>query len=362
MILSTMSYMTGVRWQSKYVACHQSASINPGRYNRITMAEPYLHAETLDDLMRSVFQQILCYGEQIKPSKGPARELAGMLLELENPRARLSRTQTRGKPLSCLGELCWYLAKRNDLSFIEYYIPEYVKYADEGVIYGGYGPRLFDWRGTNQFQNVVNRLADNRHSRRAVIQLYDGQDIVGKHTDIPCTCTLQFMVRGEEELSLIAHMRSNDAYKGLPHDIFCFTMLQEIMARKLSLEVGTYKHMVGSLHLYNDDVRKSERFLDEGLQATTTPMPSMPIGDPGPGISDLLRAEHAIRTDQGCDLECLAAMDPYWADLGRLLLVLKYSKQENLGGLQQILVALESPVYGVYIQDRINRLKQAVRQ
>ena len=325
------------------------------------MAEPYLHAKTLDDLMRSVFQQILCYGEQIKPSKGPARELAGMLLELENPRARLSRTQTRGKPLSCLGELCWYLAKRNDLSFIEYYIPEYVKYADEGVIYGGYGPRLFDWRGINQFQNVVNRLADNSHSRRAVIQLFDGQDIVGKHTDIPCTCTLQFMVRGEK-LSLIAHMRSNDAYKGLPHDIFCFTMLQEIMARKLSLEVGTYKHMVGSLHLYNDDVRKSERFLDEGLQATTTPMPSMPIGDPGPGISDLLRAEHAIRTDQGFDLECLEAMDPYWADLGRLLLVLKYSKQENLGGLQQILVALESPVYGVYIQDRINRLKQAARQ
>ena len=326
------------------------------------MAEPYLHAETLDDLMRSVFQQILCYGEQIKPNKGPARELAGMILELENPRARLSRTQTRGKPLSCLGELCWYLAKRNDLSFIEYYIPEYVKYADEGVIYGGYGPRLFDWRGINQFQNVVNRLADNRHSRRAVIQLYDGQDIVGKHTDIPCTCTLQFMVRGEEELCLIAHMRSNDAYKGLPHDIFCFTMIQEIMARKLCLEVGTYKHMVGSLHLYNDDVRKSKRFLDEGLQATTTPMPSMPTGDPGPGISDLLRAEHAIRADQSFDLGCLATMDPYWADLGRLLLVLKYSKQENLDGLQQILVALESPVYGVYIQDRINRLKQAVRQ
>ena len=325
------------------------------------MAESYLYAETLDDLMRSVFKQILCYGGQIKPSKGPAQELAGMLLELENPRARLSRTQTRGKPISCLGELCWYLAKRNDLEFIEYYISEYAKSADEGVIYGGYGPRLFDWRGINQFENVAKRLAVNPHSRRAVIQLFDGQDNVGKHADVPCTCTLQFMVRGEE-LNLIAHMRSNDAYKGLPHDVFCFTMLQEIMARKLSLDVGTYKHMVGSLHLYDDDVRNSKRFLDEGLQATTTPMPSMPTGDPASGIADLLGSERAIRLDQGFDLESLKAMDSYWADLVRLLLVWRYSKDKDIEGLQQILVALESPVYGVYIQDRINRLRRAARQ
>ena len=325
------------------------------------MEKAYLRAATLDDMMRSVFHQLLCYGEQIKPSKGQARELAGMLLEIENPRARLSRTQTRGKALSCLGELCWYLAKSNDLGFIEYYISEYAKSADEGSIYGGYGPRLFDWCGINQFENVAKRLKYNPHSRRAVIQLFDAQDNVGEHSDVPCTCTLQFMVRGEK-LSLIAHMRSNDAYKGLPHDIFCFTMLQEIMARKLSLEVGTYKHMVGSLHLYDNDVRMSKRFLNEGLQSTTAPMPPMPCGDPDPGIDDLLRAERAIRTDQGFDVKVLTAMDPYWADLVRLLLVFKYSQQEDLGELQQTLLALESPIYGVYIQDRINRLSRAGRQ
>ena len=325
------------------------------------MAESYIHTETLDDLMRSVFQQILCYGEQIKPSKGPALELAGLLLEIENPRARLSRTQNRGRPISCLGEFCWYLAKSNDLSFIQYYISDYEKWADEGIIYGGYGPRLFDWRGMNQFENVANRLRENPHSRRAVIQLFDAQDNVEEHSDVPCTYTLQFMVRGEE-LSLIAHMRSNDAYGGLPHDIFCFTMLQEIMARKLSIEVGTYKHMVGSLHLYNCDVRMSKRFLDEGLQSTTAPMPPMPCGDPDPGIDDLLRAERAIRTDQGFDVKALTAMDPYWADLVRLLLVFKYSQQKGLDELQRTLLALESPIYGVYIQDRINRLRKAVRQ
>ena len=66
----------------------------------------------------------------------------------------------------------------------------------------------------------------------------------------PCTCTLQFLARGVK-LDLIVYMRSNDVIKGLPHDIFCFTMLQEIAARRLSLEPGIYKHCVGSLHLYS---------------------------------------------------------------------------------------------------------------
>lgn len=113
------------------------------------MAGSYFQARTLDDLMRLVFEEISCHGEQIIPNRGPARELAGVLLELRDPRARLSRTETRGKPLSCLGELCWYLSKRNDLGFIEYYISDYADDADDGIIHGGYGPRLFDWKANN---------------------------------------------------------------------------------------------------------------------------------------------------------------------------------------------------------------------
>jgi thymidylate synthase len=84
------------------------------------MATAFLSEVTLDDLMRSVIEEILNNGNEIKPTKGSAIEVTGVLLELTNPRARLSRTETRGKPFSCLGELCWYLAKTNDLGFISY--------------------------------------------------------------------------------------------------------------------------------------------------------------------------------------------------------------------------------------------------
>jgi thymidylate synthase len=37
----------------------------------------------------------------------------------------------------------------------------------------------------------------------------------------------------EKQLHLSVTLRSNDAYWGLPHDVFSFTMIQEMMARRL---------------------------------------------------------------------------------------------------------------------------------
>src|SRR5689334_3669565 len=106
------------------------------------MAEAFLSGATLDDLMKVVIENIFEGGVKIVPTEGAAIELSGVLLELTNPRARLSRTETRGKAFSCLGELCWYLAKRDDLQSIEYYIPQkYAERADGGRLLGAYGPR-----------------------------------------------------------------------------------------------------------------------------------------------------------------------------------------------------------------------------
>ena len=198
------------------------------------MPNPYFKAETLDDLMHDVIDEILSTGKRIEATKGWNTELSGVLLELTNPRARLSRTETRANRSACLGELCWYLARTNDLAFIEYYLPEYKKYADGDVIFGGYGPRLFDWRGLNQMDNVVALLKRKPHTRQAVIQLFDAFDIMEARKDIPCTCTLQFMIRSKR-LNMFTTMRSNDAYWGLPHDVFalpCFRRYGEDLGRR----------------------------------------------------------------------------------------------------------------------------------
>ena len=320
------------------------------------MGLSFYSGETLDDVMRWVFQQVLQKGEDIRPTKGPAKELSGVLLEIKNPLARISRTETKGKPFSCLGELCWYLAQTRDLSSIAYYLPAYRKYAEGKEIYGGYGPRLFDWNGLNQFAIVADILRRKPDSRQAVIQLFDAHDILEPHKDIPCTCIMQFMIR-KRQLHMLAYMRSNDALVGMPHDVFCFTMLQEIMARTLSVELGRYKHMVGSLHLYSGSMNNAQQFLDEGWQPTATLMRPMPEGDPWPAIKAVLSAEHAIRTDLGFAFESIASLDPYWADLVRLLQIFRSYKDKDAESIRELRSQMSSPGFDQFIDGRIGRLQ-----
>ena len=317
------------------------------------MTLPYFGGDTLDDVMRSAFKQLLSSGVEICPTKGPATELSGVLLEIVNPRGRISRTETRGKPFSCLGELCWYLAKSDDSAFISYYLPAYKNIATGGKVFGAYGPRLFNWKGINQFDNVSRILQRKNESRQAVIQIFDSGDIIGQQKEVPCTSTLQFMVR-DGKLNMIANMRSNDIYLGLPHDVFCFTMLQELMARTLSMDIGTYKHLVGSLHLYKDKIPYAEQFLEEGWQSTTDTMPPMPEGDPQSSTNALLDAEQSIRTGRGVRSDLLNGLSPYWADLVRLLEIYSLRKCGTIDRIDQIANAMSTNIYSPFITKLTN--------
>jgi thymidylate synthase len=163
--------------------------------------------------------------------------------------------------------------KDNRLNFIAPYVQRYKDETEDGTtIYGGYGPRLFGQE--DQVKNVIALLNERPSSRRAVIQIFDKNDIAVPHKEIPCTTTLQFLVR-DRKVDLIVTMRSNDAYFGLPHDVFCFTMIQEIVACTLGRDVGIYHHFAGSLHIYKDRWGDAQHFVDECYQQRIA-MPAMP--------------------------------------------------------------------------------------
>src|ERR1700693_6278348 len=104
----------------------------------------YIVENTLDDLLHRVFEDVFKSDTHVEATKGANRELGGVLLELKNPTARLSRTESKGTVYSCLGETLWYLAGSNELDFIKYYLSRYGENSDDGqTIYGAYGPRLF---------------------------------------------------------------------------------------------------------------------------------------------------------------------------------------------------------------------------
>jgi thymidylate synthase len=311
-----------------------------------------LIAETLDDLLVKVFSKILKNGQRVRASKGWNRELSGVVLELRNPLARLSRTETKGTVFSCLGETLWYLARSNELAFIKHYISIYGKFAEpDGTIHGAYGPRLFGMRtGVNQIDNVIKLLRRKTSSRQAVVQLFNAEDLLKDYKDIPCTCTMQFLVR-KGSLHLVVHMRSNDAFLGLPHDVFAFTFIQELVARSLKLKLGTYKHMVGSLHIYDTDRKKVRNFLREGYQSRVL-MPRIPVGDPWSNLKKLSKAEARIRQGKVVHVDRYNIPN-YWADLMRLLQVFALNKTRKSTRLVKSKMA--SSVYDSYIDKSAKR-------
>jgi len=153
---------------------------------------------------------------------------------------------------------------------------------------------------------------------------------------------------------LITNMRSNDVHVGLPHDVFCFTMLQEIVARSIGVELGTYKHVVGSLHLYDRNSRAAKRFLDEGWQATNALMPSMPEGDPWVHIRTLLELESEIREAPApIDLR-YDNLPPYWADILRLLHMYRLRRDGDGQRITEVRDSLSSTLYRPFA-DRLLR-------
>lgn len=320
----------------------------------------HIQGDTLDDLLHEVFDRLLKEGERVVPRKGPNKELFGVVLELKRPLARLSRTDSKGRLYSALGELFWYLAGSNDLRFIQYYLGKKAYESDDDrTVWGGYGPRLFRMRGRiDQVAQVTGLLSDKRlsPSRKAVIQLFDADDISTDHKDVPCTCTLQFLVR-KTGLDLFVSMRSNDAYRGLPHDVFAFTMLQEILARNLGLRLGRYKHAAGSLHLYDKDEKHVTEFMGEAWQDIVE-MPPMPDGDPWKAIEVLKQVEEDIRNGKQIDIDGLG-LDAYWADLARLLFVFALTKKrpgrENRQKLDELSMKMSSDFFRPYIDDRKRR-------
>jgi thymidylate synthase len=311
----------------------------------------YFFAKTIDDLLRVAFRKLLSSKQRVSASRGSMSELTGVLLELRNPRARLSRTETKGRLFSCLGELFWYLSGTDDLTAIAYYLSHYASESDDGhSVYGAYGPRLFSMSGHNQVANVINLLKKRSTSRRAVIQLFDAADIAKHHKGIPCTCTLQFFIR-DDRLMMFTNMRSNDVFIGVPYDVFAFTMLQEILARTLDVEVGTYKHAVGSLHLYDKNRKAAQQYLAEGWQETVS-MPPMPLGDPWPVLRTLLKLESEIRQGEIPDVASLG-LDGYWADLVRLLQIFRYRKDKNTAEITKLRKNVSSPIYDTYLRGRL---------
>jgi thymidylate synthase len=260
-------------------------------------------ADNFDSIFRDLVTDLL-YARESRPRGQRIREQLVPTLQLTNPRARLLSSPARDANYRfATGEFFWYLRGARDVESVAYYNPRMRQWSDDGVtLNSAYGAILIpQWRG------LIDVLRADPDSRRAVATIYTSDYLTRETKDVPCTSTLQFLIR-DGRLHLHVTMRSNDVIWGLTNDLFSFTLLQEtflIVMRKYfpGLELGDYYHTAGSMHLYERHFVMAEEISNETRVGVSTPM--LPLD--GRGIQRLLRGDEAwLRLNPGSCLNELA--------------------------------------------------------
>jgi len=151
----------------------------------------------------------------------------------------------------------WYLSGDNNISKLgELYgkVPEiWKRMADkEGFVNSNYG---WQWERNDQLECVIDLLKNNPKTRQAAVSIYDRKEGYMYDNDTPCTYAVQFTIIGQK-LNMCVTMRSNDLWYGFCNDQYCFSKLQELVAMKTGLLIGSYYHFAHNLHLYDNIIEK----------------------------------------------------------------------------------------------------------
>lgn len=161
-------------------------------------------------------------------------------------------------PFFHIMESMWILAGRKDVAFLDVFNKQMVNYSDDGLVFNApYGYRMREHFGLDQIAGVIQLLQHDKHTRQAVIQIWDPEDL-NKHTkDKACNMQVVFRIRtdnvGTERLYMTVYNRSNDILWGaLGANVVQFSMLQEYVAAHLGLWVGPYTQISNALHAYID--------------------------------------------------------------------------------------------------------------
>lgn len=223
-----------------------------------------VRAEASDDAWRQAFRLVSAASKEKKGQAsrgGDTYEMLHVAIEIGDPRQHwvVSRSPAIN-PAFGIAEVIWMLAGSNDAAILNYWFPKLPEFGGQGPTYAGaYGHRLRHHFGLDQIQRACEVLSANPDSRQVVLQYWDGRvdfpllSGAPRAPDIPCNVISMLKVR-DGKLDWTQVMRSNDVCRGLPYNLLQFTVLQEVLAGWLDLEMGQYCHWSDSLHAYADSI------------------------------------------------------------------------------------------------------------
>lgn len=225
-----------------------------------------INVDDIDTAWLFWYDKLVNQAASMKSRDGDVRgEIINAVTVLSNPINNIMKNDVRKLSMKyAIGEMLWYMSGKPLLKEIQKYGRGWDRMSDDGeTVNSNYGWCIKKKYGFDQYKYVKDLLMRDSQTRQAVIHIKEPRNTLENPTkDLNCTVCLQFFVR-EGKLYMTTYMRSNDLWMGFPYDVFQFTCLQVLLSMELGLELGTYTHIAGSLHLYKRDYEKSLKNIGE---------------------------------------------------------------------------------------------------
>ena len=224
------------------------------------------YGNNLNSLAHSAAFNLWGKGNYRKSDKGEVLELKRAISELHNPLSRyLNIIGRNNNVFASIAETFWILAGRSNVDgWLESFIPRATLYTNENSHdwYIAYGKQIYR---DGQLASVITRLKESVHTRQAVLSIFDStketvQSLINnlgttESKDLSCNNILYFSTDNTgKRLDLHICNRSNDIiYGAYAINVFEFTVLQELVAAVVGLDLGVYSVYHNNLHVYCAD-------------------------------------------------------------------------------------------------------------
>lgn len=212
-----------------------------------------IKGRTISEVYEILLHKLINEGDEVENTF----ELLNTVLEIEEPSIKDIYLPMRNFSKKYLmKELNWYWTGNNDVNYIGEVAKMWYDISDDGkTSNSAYGYIIHKKYERDQLMEIYELLKKDSYSRRAILNISDALLHKQNTKDYQCTIALQFLIR-DNKLNMTVFMRSNDIYFGLPYDSIYFMTIQDWLAKKLNVKIGSYTHHATSMHMYKSDVDK----------------------------------------------------------------------------------------------------------
>ena len=221
---------------------------------------------TCGDVYHELIRRCCASNGPFKCSRvGEARDIGQCCLVIsDQSRFLFSHHIRRVNPFFAMMEAAWVLSGSRSLAPMEFVIRRYRDFSDDGeTLNGAYGHRMSYKFGVNQIEAAIRALSWDQDTRRVYLSIFSADDLLSNSKDIPCNVGVDLKIRNNG-LDFVTFNRSNDAFLGVPYDVFTFRCLQRFIAKSVGVDVGRYTHVSTCMHLYKKDWERALKISEAG--------------------------------------------------------------------------------------------------